>query len=340
MKCRGFLFDFDGLKCVRSSQKAVYNKLGCDSIQAVGHVLECHDCLNIKGAAMKKLLPIFAMCCVCSAHAQAIKTTPVTLNFNAIAKTEKGTFVPVNCQDSYLFGSENSKAALADLRFYVSNVQVLTKNGKKLPVKLTDNDFQQHDVGLIDLENGTGYCATRGDEQTNQVLSGVVQGKYRPSELVGVSFEIAVPNAKNHSLFSSSEAPLNLQAMSWAWLSGRKFMKVELDVFDKVHNLADDSRVSLYNVHFGRTGCTGDVATGEIECAKNNRIEVSLTDKHWQQKNITLDLNALFIKNNIRQNQNAAIGCMSAETDKDCAGVFTMAGLSGEPQRIFYLTDR
>lgn len=289
---------------------------------------------------MKKLLPIFALCCASLAHAQAVKTTPVTLNFNAIAKTDKGTFVPVNCQDSYLFGSENSKATLADLRFYVSNVQVLTKSGKKLPVQLIANDFQQSDVGLIDLENGTDHCAMRGDEQTNRALTGVVQGKYRPSEFVGVSFDIAVPNAKNHSLFSSSDAPLNLQAMSWAWLAGRKFMKVELNVADKIHNLADDSYASLYNVHFGRTGCTGDVATGEIDCAKNNRITVNLTDKHWQQKIITLDLNALFIKNNIRQNQTAASGCMSAEADKDCAGVFTMAGLAGESQRIFYLTDK
>lgn len=296
---------------------------------------------------MKKLLPLLILACA-TAHAhptapskvQPKKTTPITLNFNAIASTADGKTAPINCTDTYQLGSAGSAVSLADLRFYVSNVQILTKSGKSLPVALTQNDFQQSDVALIDLEDGTGNCANRGSGEVNRTLVGTIQGKYKPSELVGVAFEVGVPNAKNHSLFSSSDAPLNLQAMSWAWLSGRKFMKVELNVADKVHNVSDDSVAPLYNVHFGRTGCTGDVATGKIDCTQDNRIRVALTDKKWQQKTITLDLTALFAQTNLRQNQTGAVGCMSAPADTDCVGLFKMAGLAGESQRIFYLMDK
>lgn len=288
---------------------------------------------------MKKFALAMALSGAVCAYAHPTKTTPVSLNFNAVAKNTQGVSVPVNCQDSYLLGSENSLASLADLRFYVSNVHIITKKGEKLPLTFSPNDYQQHDVGLIDLEDGTDNCATRGSAQTNAVLVGSIQGKHKAKELVGVAFDVSVPNAKNHSLFSSASTPLNLQAMSWAWLSGRKFMKVELNVPEKVHNLSDDSHAPIYNVHFGRTGCTGDVATGDIECTNDNRIHVELNDKKWQQKTITLDLNALFAQTNIRQNQTGAIGCMSAKDDTDCVGIFKMAGLSGDAQRIFYLMD-
>lgn len=287
---------------------------------------------------MKKFLPLLALSLATTAYAN--QSTPITLNFDAIAQNTDGVSVFVNCQDSYLLGNEKSVASLADLRFYVSNVHILTKSGKKLPLTLTPNDFQQSDVGLIDLENGTDNCAKRGDTQTNHTLTGTLKGKYKPSELVGVAFDVAVPNAKNHSLFSSSDTPLNLQAMSWAWLSGRKFMKAELNVADKVHNLSDDTHAPLYNVHFGRTGCTGDVATGDIACKKDNRISVVLKDKHWQQKTIALDLTALFSQTNIRQNQTGAVGCMSAENDQDCVGIFKMAGLTGKKQAIFGWVDK
>lgn len=262
-------------------------------------------------------------------------TTPITLNFQAIAQKTDGTTAIANCTDTYQFGTQNTPATLADLRFYVSNVKVLTKQGNWLTVNLTPNAHQQSDVALIDLEDGTANCQARGSQSVNATLMGNVVGKYSSRNLVGVSFEIGVPNVKNHSLYSSELAPLDLQAMSWAWLSGRKFLKIELNVPQKVKNLSDGTTAPLYNVHFGRTGCTGEPATGNVSCTKDNRIIVNLQGRQWQTSPITLDLNALFARSDISQNHTGAVGCMSAETDKDCVGVFATAGLSGESQRIF-----
>lgn len=264
-------------------------------------------------------------------------STPISLRFNAIAQNSDGKMSVVNCHDHYWLGNPKSQAKIADLRFYISNVHILTKDGKKVPLNLQENDHQQSDVALIDLENGEENCAERGNGDTNAVLQGVLQGKYRQSDLVGVAFEVAVPTAKNHSLFSAVDAPLNVQAMSWAWLSGRKFMKIEIAPKDKVHNLSDDTYAPLYNVHIGRTACTGEPATGEIACANDNRIAVNLQDPNWYKKTIVLDLNALFAQSDIRQNQTGAVGCMSAPNDTDCVGIFDTTGLAGNAQQIFSL---
>lgn len=285
----------------------------------------------------KILLALTLLSISVTAHAN---TTPITLNFGAVAKTTTGKMSAVNCQDSYVFGTQKTAANLADLRFYVSNIKVITTKGQELPVTLASSHFAQNDVGLIDLENGTGSCANRGNKDTNTQLTGTVLGHYQPNELAGIRFEVGVPTAKNHTLFSNADAPLNIQAMSWAWLAGRKFMKVELAVKEKVRNLSDGTSAPLYNVHFGRTGCTGEPATGTIECTHDNKISVKLMDKRWQQKTIELDLNALFAKTNIAQNQSGAVGCMSAEADKDCASIFANTGLKGGTQSIFRLSKK
>ena len=69
---------------------------------------------------------------------------------------------------------------------------------------------------LIDLENGTGACATDGDKATNTVIRGTVpDGDY-----VGIRMYLGVPFALNHTDIVGAPRPLDLAAMSWSWQYG------------------------------------------------------------------------------------------------------------------------
>ena len=82
-----------------------------------------------------------AICASCSQWDQ-----PVNIPFVATWQGE-----PIDCT--------SSDSALTDLRFYVSNVQLVDSEGQSHDVRLaTEMDWQNDAVAYIDLEDGQGAC--------------------------------------------------------------------------------------------------------------------------------------------------------------------------------------
>lgn len=264
---------------------------------------------------------------------------PVDMKFVAVAPNTAGVSSLVNCENTYMLGSPASKTQVADLRFYVTNVQVLTKDGKSLPVTLSENEYQQPDVALIDLEKATGACADRGDALFNNQLVGMVKGKfdkqYQQDDLVGISFDVGVPFEKNHTQPNDpkTKAPLDVMGMAWSWQIGRKFAKIELKPEAQVSN-SDGTTAKIYNMHLGRTGCKGDgkgdATKGDIPtCDKDNIVNVSLSDSQspLSTSTVVMDLAPLYANSDITKNKSGATGCMSFAGDEDCAALFLPLGL-------------
>src|SRR5687767_3154402 len=148
----------------------------------------------------------------------------VDIRFAAVAGD-----VPVACGQAIEgLGTTQRPAQLADLRFFVSDVKLVRRDGRAVSLKLAEDSRYRVTEGrsavtLIDLEDGTGACAEEGTKGTNDLVRGTVpRGKY-----VGLRWTVGVPFALNHSDAPASPAPLNSAAMAWSWQSGRKFTKIE-----------------------------------------------------------------------------------------------------------------
>jgi uncharacterized repeat protein (TIGR04052 family) len=264
----------------------------------------------------------------------------VTIQFAAVAGSAN---TPVNCTTPIAaLGSTPTEARLADLRIYLTNVQLVNDAGVAVPVTLTSNEWQQtsgaDSVALIDLENGQAGCSAEGTAATNAVITGTVpEGNY-----VRVKATIGVPEKLSHSDVMASAAPLDIMAMGWSWQAGRKFAKIEINPVGGVTTTSatGSSTVATYNLHQASTDCTGR-NDGTDTCAKKNLAEFNLSFNATTQQ-VAIDLVELFGTTNVRVNQNDAIGCMSATSDLDCPTLFTKMGLNlstggqaSSPQVVF-----
>lgn len=252
------------------------------------------------------------------------KTQAISLAFKAMAGDKT-----VACGDELTLGTANTKAKIADLRFYVSKPYVLTKSGKKLPLTLDENDNQQAYLALIDLENGTASCKARGTAETYTTIKGKVS-LVANDPIVGAGFTVGVPSDKNHSDYATAKAPLDIQGMAWSWQVGRKFIKAEVMPADGVSKVIDGKTVKkpMFNIHLGSTNCTGNPAAGaKVNCASNNRMLVEAKTFDANKNAFALDVKSLFAGSNISKDDGGAPGCMSGKTDPECNAVFTQLGL-------------
>ncbi|TAN56571.1 MAG: metallo-mystery pair system four-Cys motif protein [Rhodospirillales bacterium] len=268
------------------------------------------------------ILPLALAACVSSPPER-----PVGISFGLMAADK-----PVACGEAILgLGTAGSSAKLSDARFYVHDVELIGRDGKRVPVTLSRNDWQYGGVALLDFENGTGAC--RGTPGTNTKLTGLVpEGDYR-----GLAFVIGVPVTGhdegkavrlNHSNPTATPAPLDLVAMGWTWLAGRKFVKIELDP-EKGVSKQSGRPAPTWNFHLGSTGCSGDPVKGEaIACTNPNRIPVVLSNFNSDTQQVVLDLKQLFANTDIEKDGGMALGCMSGVDDPDCPGIFGQIGLN------------
>lgn len=264
----------------------------------------------------------------------AAKDQKVDITFAAMAGDE-----PVACGTPIEgLGSTAQAAQLQDLRFFVSEVKLITRGGSFVPVKLAKNSafrVTRDGIGvtLIDLENGTGSCAVDGTPATNAVVRGTVpEGKY-----VGVRWTVGVPFELNHTDAPAMPAPLNSAAMAWSWQGGRKFTKIE---FADPGGATGTWPAKTFFVHLGSAGCTGNPATGQtVSCAASNRAAVRLKRFNPAKQLVAVDVKALLAGNDITVNGGNAPGCMSGPTDPECAGVFAAFGLKGK-QTVFKAISR
>lgn len=235
-------------------------------------------------------------------------------------------------------GTTAQAAQLQDFRFFVSEVKLITRGGKAVPLKLAKHSAYRVTrdgigVTLIDLENGTGACAVDGTPGTNAVVRGTVpDGRY-----VGVRWTVGVPFALNHTDAPAMPAPLNSAAMAWSWQGGRKFTKLE---FADPGGPTGSWVAKTFFVHVGSAGCEGNPATGQtVSCAAPNRAAVRLKRFDPAKQQVAVDVKTLLAGNDITVNKGNAPGCMSAATDPECASVFGAFGVRGK-QTIFRAIDR
>jgi uncharacterized repeat protein (TIGR04052 family) len=272
-------------------------------------------------------------------------TRKVAIDFAAVAGSK-----PVACGRPISgLGTSSRTAQLTDLRFYVSDVQLLRKGGGAVDLTPPANSKWSYAKGdaavtLVDLENGSGDCAAEGTKAMNSTVRGTVpKGSY-----VGVRYSVSVPEALNHTDLTAMPAPLNNTAMGWSWQAGRKFMKIEVS-----EDGGPAWASKTFFVHIGSTGCKGNPAAGEeADCSLPNRDEVTLDKFDPARQKIAVDLKALLAGVDVAGTGGAAMpmmgmegmsmgGCMSATTSPDCKPIFAALGMKlGTNQKTTQTTFR
>lgn len=262
---------------------------------------------------------------VAAAPASA-KDKSVDIRFAAMAGDQ-----PVACGTPIEgLGTTAQAAQLQDFRLFVSEVKLITRGGKAVPLKLAKNSafrLTRDGIGvtLIDLENGTGSCAAEGTPETNAVVRGTVpEGKY-----VGVRWTVGVPFALNHTDAPAMPAPLNSAAMAWSWQTGRLFTKLE---FTDPGGAAGTWKAKTFFVHLGSAGCVGNPATGAtVSCKAPNRAAVRLKKFDPAKQQVAVDVKSILGGSDITVNGGNATGCMSGPMDPECGGVFGAFGIDWKP---------
>jgi len=245
----------------------------------------------------------------------------VTLQFEAVAGS-----TPVSCGSTITgLGTSGKSAQIQDLRFYISDVQLIKADGSTVALTLSTTDDNNYadangSVSLITLSQaGTGACTTG-------TLNTAIQGTVPAGRYVGVTMTLGVPMGLNHLSSTDAATPAVLRSdvhpgMSWNWRGGRKFTKIELQ------STETDNPVTL--LHLGSTGCVGDPANGVpiTGCTAPNRVTLNFASFNPAQQQIALDVQSLFVQ----QDFTAMNMCMSSPTDAACTGEFSALALNFNP---------
>ncbi len=272
---------------------------------------------------------------------------PATSQAVAIQFAVKANGAVVSCGTPISgLGTGGSTAQLHDLRFYVSEAKLMNDQGAEVPITLTADDWQNDQVALIDLEDGSGACADAGTTATNTTLRGTVpSGTY-----TGVRFTIGVPSALNHSDYAVASKPMDVQALAWSWQAGRKFLQIEVNPEGGVARPAPAAPSDTFYVHLGSTGCTGNPVSGEtVNCARPNRMAFHSHAFNAESQQLVIDLSGLLATSNLTTDGGSAPGCMSGQTDPECAPVFGALSLDlvsglpiddGHEQKLFLVESK
>jgi uncharacterized repeat protein (TIGR04052 family) len=199
---------------------------------------------------------------------------------------------------------------LTDLRLYLSDVRVLDQEGNSAAVVLDEDGFwQQHDLALLDFEDGQGACSN-GTTATNIRLS----GRVRSGSYEGLRFTVGVPFDGNHSDPLTALPPMGDAAMHWHWRGGYKFLRAGVATAGDNHWL-----------HLGSTGCEGTI--GNISgCRAPNRVVVLLTRFRLDRNTVVIDLSKLFPYSDLTDG--VAGSCSSGPAEQGCDTPFAALGLS------------
>jgi uncharacterized repeat protein (TIGR04052 family) len=245
-------------------------------------------------------LILTAMLAACSGQ-----DTPIEIEFGAVYRED-----PVAC------GEIASRATLTDLRFYAYALELRAADGKWQRIRLDDDTaWQQADLALIDLEDGTSKCLN-GTTETRRIATGTVA----PGDYEGVRFTLGVPFDRNHEDPLQAAAPLDDSAMHWHWRSGYKFLRAGLA-----------TQEDGFWIHLGSTGCEGRV--GNItSCSSPNRIVVQLDEFVPGRDRIVFDFAALIDGTDL--GDGAGSDCSSSPAEESCRSPFSALGIDFDSGRI------
>lgn len=291
---------------------------------------------------MKRLSALvipFALSACAGTPSQQSGTQPVEIRFAAQINGQA-----FECGKSYSgVGVTKSTITPSDFRLYVSQVELLTADGKAVPVALIqDKTWQLENIALLDFENGQGPCRN-GTPATNMSVRGSVPvGHYS-----GVKFTVGVPFARNHGDPTVSPAPLSSTAMFWNWQGGYKFIKFDMATSGQPAVTAPPAahgggNASGFSVHLGSTVCASASRTQPPSgCQNSNRMEIRLSDFNPANNVVVIDMGRVLANSNVDINTaGTSPGCMSFPKDADCPAVMGALGLAYDgapatgPQRL------
>ena len=237
--------------------------------------------------------------------------TPVSISFAALVGGQ-----PFACGVTYeSVGTPPVTVEPRDLRFFVQDLQLLrASDGEPVPVELdVDAPWQAETVALLDFEDSTGACAEGGG---NPEMRTVITGTVPTDEYDGVAFTIGVPEDLNHGDPLFLPPPLGASSMTWGWLFGFKFIKVELQ------QVVEDGAAGDGLFHLGSNDCSGNPGTGDVECSLPNRAVFELAPFDWTSQSAAIDVGALFGDTNLSLDSQ----CHSFQPDV-CPPVFDRIGV-------------
>ncbi|MEQ1692499.1 MAG: MbnP family copper-binding protein, partial [Gemmatimonas sp.] len=216
-------------------------------------------------------------------------------------------------------GTSRASIVASDFRFYVHDVRLITAKGDTVRAALRpESPWADGDVALLDFENGTASCANGTPQTRDSLVVMAPAGDYR-----GVAFALGVPFSRNHEDLTKAPPPLSLSALAWSWMAGRKFMRVDMRA------TVADSAPTPWVIHLGSTGCRSADSTAKSPtvCTHPNRATIVLTAFDPKRDVVVADLAAILSRVDVRKNQpKTASGCMSADSDSDCGGLFASLG--------------
>jgi uncharacterized repeat protein (TIGR04052 family) len=206
-------------------------------------------------------------------------------------------------------GCNGDGPVLSDLRFYLSNPQLIDKKGKVRDLRFaTEFEWQNDAVAFIDLEDGSGACANGTTETFDRVI-----GVARAREYRGLRFTIGVPFRLNHENPLTATPPLDDSAMHWHWRSGYKFLRAGVQT-------ENDG----FWIHAGSAGCEGTV--GHITgCRYPNRIDVELPDFVPGESAVEIDLAELLAGTDLGDGE--ASDCSSGPPEIACVAPYAALGI-------------
>lgn len=245
----------------------------------------------------------------------------------------------------------NASIRVADLRFYVSELELLDSDGNTVETVLDENEFQYAEddlkVAMIDLTDTKGceldaiVCGEATDRK-NAIISGTT----RVDQVAKIRFAVGVsqPLMKRViSSFSQEGAPSPLNEMYWSWQTGYRHFVMNFAV-------ATSTETGEGYIHVGSTGCAG---LGELalesrdECERVNTayVELDVNDLATQKVAINIDellselpfvtdLYGLVDGSFAPIGRGLGIGCHSNPASEECAVIFSHFGLDNESGEV------
>ena len=241
---------------------------------------------------------------------------------------------PLKCGASYTdVGLSKATILPQDFRIYVSEVRLIARDGREVPLAMTpDDQWQNASVALLDFEDGTGNC------NGNKAMNRVVRGSAPNGDYVGLTFQIGVPYDLNHKDPTLASAPLNYTALTWPWRIGYKFTTIDLETEGKASTSGGAKMAGMagmnasgFSIHLGSTDCgAGSPMTPpDKPCANPNRPIYRLERFDIARQSVVFDLGALLSGTDVTVNApGSASGCMAFVEDDDCIAIMDRFGLT------------
>ncbi len=260
----------------------------------------------------------------------------ITIPFQAFAgNTEIRCGVPLDG-----LGTVSTSATVADFRFYVHNLRLVTTTGVELPITLDETDLQTDNIALLDFRDKLGTGATSCQGEANPKMNKNVVGKVTigNNTVASLRFVLGVPATHNHANQTAAKDPLKTPGlaagMHWNWNVGYKFTGI--DVFTNVPITRPGDAAwtnNRWNIHLGSTNCTGNAAGGEtVTCTAANRAQITLNNFIVGTSAVRLDYARMVARSNMGQDSGGPAGCMSGATDPECSEIFSTFGLTHASQ--------